>query len=568
MPPYIRNLIAIALSVVLVLALLSPAVDAAGIRPSWHQGRNHDRHHAPDGRHTTTLWTRLRESATELLFGRPPVAKSNILLPNAAQKSQYGKDVVLRFNVTNSDEEAALASATDQLLFLDVWAFTREFVDIRLDKEYVPSLIKLLPSSLEPSVLIPDVGAAVLATYPSKVGLGPNFDSSTPESASFEEIFNSNKFDPDRMQKMIDGVDHIFFSDYQPLSVISNWMHLLQTMFPAITELKTIGQSFEGRPIEALRIGERNTDKIENGPRKTILVTGGLHGREWISTSTVNYLLWSVLTTFGNEPLMTKLLQRFDIVFVPVLNPDGYDYTWETDRLWRKSRQQTKHFCRGLDLDHAFGFEWDAAKHRTDPCSQSYGGDEPFQAIEASELANWAKNETEHNVKFVGFLDLHSYSQQILIPYSYTCLVDPPNRENLEELAIGLAKSIRLSSGEQYSVASACEGAIASSDDDDDVDSASPHIESGGGSAIDWFYHELQARYSYQIKLRDTGSYGFLLPRENIIPTGEEMLNAFKYFGDFLLGNNGIEKSYESVSAKNSKSFGDAQWSDLKRRKR
>jgi extracellular matrix protein 14 len=52
---------------------------------------------------------------------------------------------------------------------------------------------------------------------------------------------------------------------------------------------------------------------------------------------------------------------------------------------------------------------------------------------------------------------------------------------------------------------------------------------------------ELKARYSYQIKLRDTGSYGFLLPKENIIPTGEEMLNALKYFGDFLLGNNGIE---------------------------
>lgn len=53
---------------------------------------------------------------------------------------------------------------------------------------------------------------------------------------------------------------------------------------------------------------------------------------------------------------------------------------------------------------------------------------------------------------------------------------------------------------------------------------------------------ELHARYSYQIKLRDTGSYGFLLPKEHIVPSGEEMLNALKYFGDFLLGNNGIEK--------------------------
>lgn len=68
-------------------------------------------------------------------------------------------------------------------------------------------------------------------------------------------------------------------------------------------------------------------------------------------------------------------------------------------------------------------------------------------------------------------------------------------------------------------------------------------METGGGSAIDWFYHEMGVRYSYQIKLRDTGSYGFLLPKDNIIPTGEEAFNAVKYFGDFLLGNKGIEST-------------------------
>lgn len=112
-------------------------------------------------------------------------------------------------------------------------------------------------------------------------------------------------------------------------------------------------------------------------------------------------------------------------------------------------------------------------------------------------------------------MDLHSYSQQILFPYAYTCGVEPPNIEKMEELALGLAKSIRLFSGESYSVKAACRGAVTDSNSEKAL-----RIEPTGGSAIDWFYHELGAHYSYQIKLRDTGSYGFLLPSDQIIPTG------------------------------------------------
>jgi extracellular matrix protein 14 len=271
-------------------------------------------------------------------------------------------------------------------------------------------------------------------------------------------------------------------------------MRLLEALFPSIANMTSIGKSYEGRDVYAFRVGARSNDGEARGPRKTILITGGLHGREWISTSTVNYLLWSVITSYDREPMITKLLEHFDIVFIPVLNPDGYEYTWQTDRLWRKSRQQTKmRFCRGLDLDHAFGYGWDAVGHQTDPCSESYGGDQPFQAVEASLLAKWAKNETENGVKFVSYLDLHSYSQQVLIPYAYTCSVDPPNLENLEELAVGLAKAIRLSSGEPYTVTSACEGAVAQSYSASD---SLPRVEAAGGAAIDWFYRTSPALLS------------------------------------------------------------------------
>lgn len=317
----------------------------------------------------------------------------------------------------------------------------------------------------------------------------------------------------------------------------------MASMFTTHVRIVNIGTTYEGRNIPALRVGlSPNLPQEDQESRKTIIISGGFHAREWISVSTVTYIAWSLITSYGKSPGITKLLQEFDFVLIPTANPDGYVYTWENDRLWRKNRQQTSlRFCRGLDLDRGFGFEWDGTSYQSNPCSESYPGDEPFQAVESHRLAEWAKNETDNNgVNFVGFLDLHSYSQQVLYPYSYSCNADPPSLENLEELGMGLAKAIRISSGEQYGVASACEGAVSSK--------LAPtggvsRMETGGGSAIDWFYHEMRVRYSYQIKLRDTGSYGFLLPKENIVPTGEEAFNAVKYFGDFLLGNKGIESN-------------------------
>jgi extracellular matrix protein 14 len=375
---------------------------------------------------------------------------------------------------------------------------------------------------------MPDLAKTIYQSYPSITFGGSPFP---PNHAS---AFTLNL-------KASDGVENIFFRDYQPLSVIIPWMRLMASMFTSHVRMINIGTSYEGRDISALRVGVSPTLPHQSAePRKTIIVSGGFHAREWISVSSVTYIAWSMITSYGKSPGITKLLMEFDFVFIPTINPDGYVYTWENDRLWRKNRQQTDlRFCRGLDLDRAFGFEWDGSSLLNNPCSESYAGIKPFQAVESDRLARWAKNQTENNgVTFVGFLDLHSYSQQVLYPYSYSCNAEPPTLENLEELGMGLAKAIRLSGGQQYSVASACEGAVPSRMANREKAS---RMEPGGGSAIDWFYHEMRVRYSYQIKLRDTGSYGFLLPKENIIPTGEEAFNAIKYFGDFLLGNKGIE---------------------------
>jgi extracellular matrix protein 14 len=447
--------------------------------------------------------------------------------------------VVLRFQINTEQEAKALSQVVDTL-FLDVWEGTNEWVDIRIAKDILPSVISLLPASLRGSYtpLMHDLARAVHDTYPSDSPLLEHPQSWTSPAKNDWQLDTQPPQD-------------LFFQNYQPLSVLYPWLRLLASLFPSHATLTSIGKSAEGRDIPALRIGAQKDLGAEDShdQRHTLLIVGGNHAREWISVSTVAYIAHSLVTRYGHPhfPYVTKLLNHFDLVFVPVLNPDGYEYTWTTDRLWRKNRQSTHiHFCPGIDIDRSFSFGWDGQGKVDNPCSDDYAGTGPLGAVEAQRLTDWARNETQNNnVSFVSYLDFHSYSQQVLYPYTYTCDLEPPNLEDLEEVAIGMAKSFRLTNGHYYGVESACEGSITFREK---PAKTRVQVESQGGSALDFFYHDLDVKFSYQIKLRDIGTYGFLLPRSNILPTGEEAYEAVLGLGRWLLGNHGIESIENSQS--------------------
>lgn len=446
----------------------------------------------------------------------------------AGHSAIYQQQVVVRFTVRTVSELQALSDAADTL-FLDIWEAALDWVDIRLEKDSVPVLLDLLPQSLQrahtPLLEGRNLTEAVVATFPSN-----------PPHRDVFSILNPRKISEMDL-KILHGNE--FFREYRPLSVITSWLRLLQSLFTAHTEVITVGKSWEGRDILGFRVSVRSSDESPTDePRKTIVISGGSHAREWISVSTVNYVLYSLVTGYGRSQRIDKLLQTVDFLFVPTLNPDGYVYSWDVDRLWRKTRQPSPvRFCQGIDLDRSWGYQWDSSAETIsmNPCSENYAGQQAFEGVEAQSFASYLRNETANGkMSLIGMVDLHSYSEEILMPYSYSCLEEPPALEDLEELGEGIARAIRRTNGEFYEVLSACQGNSLSGDRS--ADDRLPRMQSAGGSPLDWFYHEMNVKYSYQIKLRDTGTYGFLLPPDWIVPQGEEILHAVMHLGRSIMG--------------------------------
>ncbi len=61
----------------------------------------------------------------------------------------------------------------------------------------------------------------------------------------------------------------------------------------------------------------------------------------------------------------SDLLTAYDFYFMPVANPDGYEYSHTRNRFWRKNRGSGSRAlsalfssCRGVDLNRNFGFKW------------------------------------------------------------------------------------------------------------------------------------------------------------------------------------------------------------------
>ncbi|CAI4222890.1 unnamed protein product [Auanema sp. JU1783] len=275
---------------------------------------------------------------------------------------------------------------------------------------------------------------------------------------------------------------------------------------PRKTRLEQIGVSTEGRPIKAIWIG------YPSNRTKTILwIDAGIHAREWIAPATAMYAIWHLV----NDKIYTTLLHHIDIVIVPNVNPDGYEYSRLHERLWRKTRSKTGAVtCYGVDANRNFPFHFGQEGVSNQSCSEIYCGTNAESEPEVRAVVNALR---KYSSRIGGYLTLHSYGQDILYPWGHTANRTeqyPPDVADLVSMGNRMAAAIRSVNGTIYTVTNSGSGFYPAS-----------------GASDDWA-KSIGIKYSYTIELSPrTSYYGFELPNNFIERVARETLKGMLELG-------------------------------------
>jgi hypothetical protein len=182
-----------------------------------------------------------------------------------------------------------------------------------------------------------------------------------------------------------------------------------------LIHVDSIGASIEGRPILAVKIGDPGDDPS----RPNVLFMATHHAREWVSTEVAMQLIrWLA------DSLPAALRVARDIWVIPVENPDGYQYTFTTDRLWRKNRRPNGDGTFGVDLNRNYPAFW----------GLDDGGSSPLTIAETYRgTAAGSEPETQAIIAFHGShppvvsVSYHTYSGLLLYPYGFRAGVFAPD---------------------------------------------------------------------------------------------------------------------------------------------
>jgi murein tripeptide amidase MpaA len=284
------------------------------------------------------------------------------------------------------------------------------------------------------------------------------------------------------------------WTDYYTIEEINTWLRGIAFTYPDRVTLLVGGTTFQGREILGVKISHR-----PNNAQHSVFIEANIHAREWITSAVATHFLHELIVS--RDANIRDLADSYDWYIFPVTNPDGFAFTHTNNRLWRKTRRPSSILCVGADPNRNWPYQWMNGGASNQPCSDTFAGPNPLSEPSTQSLSRFIESIGPQLEAYISF---HSFSQMLLLPYGHTTA----HLDNYDEMmTIGRIAISDLARryGTRYVVGNVAE---------------TIYVATGG--SMDWVKNQFKTPITYTYELRDTGTNGFLLPANQIIPTALE----------------------------------------------
>ncbi len=215
-----------------------------------------------------------------------------------------------------------------------------------------------------------------------------------------------------------------FVDSYLDTNGVLDRLAALHAEFPTLTQwtdLPFATTGYDGSAtalhgpahVKLFRINTTPTSFAKPG----LLFIAGTHAREWTPPLAAIELATQLLRNYAPgsaDPAIQRINQLIgglDLFIIPVLNPDGVNYSHHDDAMWRKNRRPSAS-CPGVDPNRNYSIYWGGAGASGDPCSQDYRGTAAFSESESRNVQYLA----EQFPNILVAVDCHSFGEAIYRP--------------------------------------------------------------------------------------------------------------------------------------------------------
>ena len=268
------------------------------------------------------------------------------------------------------------------------------------------------------------------------------------------ELANKN-IDYSILIRDIDSYSKFFANQYHTLAEMDQMLNNILHNYPNITNLYSIGKTYEGRDIWCLEISDNpGVDEKEPG----VFYMGLHHAREWPTLEICLYLAENLTSNYGIDPEITDLVNNQRLWIVPCVNPDGYYYCHDQiiPHDWRKNRHYFPEFGTwGVDLNRNYGGSsngdaWGSwgtlgpSSVTHNPNYETYCGPSPMSENETQAIRNiFLNNDISATITW------HTHGELVLWPWSYSKNEIAPDNEYMSYVGKQIASRITKMSGSE-----------------------------------------------------------------------------------------------------------------------